>query len=260
MTARQATRTPQTRWTLDLTHAAPSAPGSVIDALTGGIGVAVPGSVLGALIERGLATDVTVDGHEADVEWAAQSTWMYRTEVARTGAGADVTLVLEGVDTFGTVRVDGVEVLTTDDMFHAWRVPLGVDNAPGAWNVEIELAPAEAVARENQAVNPLPRADMYEIPYNQVRKMACSFGWDWGPTTITAGLFRAAVVERTPVARLSGVRLSALWEGGARLTGAVEIAGEASSVLVCVLDGDDEPDPGARRRDGGCRVHRRRRC
>ncbi|MFV0286706.1 MAG: glycosyl hydrolase 2 galactose-binding domain-containing protein, partial [Demequina sp.] len=107
MTARQATRTPQTRWTLDLTHAAPSAPGSVIDALTGGIGVAVPGSVLGALIERGLATDVTVDGHEADVEWAAQSTWTYRTQVARTGDGADVTLVLEGVDTFGTVRVDG---------------------------------------------------------------------------------------------------------------------------------------------------------
>ena len=201
------TRTPLTDWTLTLAGPSPDTPQDAAAALTDGVPAAVPGSVLGALVERGLATDVTVDGAEQDVAWAAAGAWTYRTSVPRVGDGSRVRVVLEGVDTLATVRVDGTDVLEADDMFHRWTVDLGVDDAPGAWDVEVAFRPAEPAARAAEAAHPLPRADMYEIPFNQVRKMACSFGWDWGPTTMTAGLYRAAHIERTSSARLDRVLL-----------------------------------------------------
>ena len=43
-------------------------------------------------------------------------------------------------------------------------------------------------------------------PYNAIRKMACNFGWDWGPDLVTAGIWRQARIERWRTARLGAVR------------------------------------------------------
>ena len=39
------------------------------------------------------------------------------------------------------------------------------------------------------------RPNAYPEPFNYVRKMACSFGWDWGPTIAGAGIWRPARLE-----------------------------------------------------------------
>ena len=38
----------------------------------------------------------------------------------------------------------------------------------------------------------LAKGRVYPHPFNAVRKMACSFGWDWGPDLQTAGIWKAA--------------------------------------------------------------------
>ena len=35
-----------------------------------------------------------------------------------------------------------------------------------------------------------PRPHVNRHPYNAIRKMACNFGWDWGPDLVTAGIWR----------------------------------------------------------------------
>ena len=50
------------------------------------------------------------------------------------------------------------------------------------------------------------RPGAYPQPLNMVRKMACSFGWDWGPDLQTAGLWQPVTVERWRVARIAAVR------------------------------------------------------
>ncbi|MBU4335153.1 MAG: glycoside hydrolase family 2 protein, partial [Actinobacteria bacterium] len=50
------------------------------------------------------------------------------------------------------------------------------------------------------------RPAAYSAPFNYVRKMACSFGWDWGPDLRTAGIWRPVRVERWRTARLARVR------------------------------------------------------
>ncbi|WP_062213750.1 glycoside hydrolase family 2 protein [Demequina oxidasica] len=249
------TREALTIWRLFLGADSESAPAGVTAALTEGIPATVPGSVLGTLIEAGLASDVTVDGLEEDVAWATHCTWIYRTSVPRLGDGAHVTIDFEGVDTLATVRVDGNSVLETDDMFHAWSIELTDDahhahpssddtgdsavipalSAGKEWSVEVEFHPVLPVANALEASDPLPRADMYEIPFNQVRKMACSFGWDWGPTTITAGLWRGATVTRRCQASIDQLLLTTDWSNGASLSARLDIEGTADAVVATVV-------------------------
>ncbi|NJP99006.1 glycoside hydrolase family 2 protein [Streptomyces sp. PLAI1-29] len=66
-------------------------------------------------------------------------------------------------------------------------------------------------------------------PFNMIRKMACSFGWDWGPDLQTAGIWQPVRLERWTTARLAGVRpLVTVGEDGAgrvELHATVEHAG-----------------------------------
>ena len=64
----------------------------------------------------------------------------------------------------------------------------------------IHSATAYAEA-ELRRLGDLPRP--YPAPYNFIRKMACSFGWDWGPDLRTAGLWKPVRLERWGVARLA---------------------------------------------------------
>ena len=50
------------------------------------------------------------------------------------------------------------------------------------------------------------RPGPYPTPFNYLRKMACSFGWDWGPDLRTAGLWKPVRLERWKTARLASVR------------------------------------------------------
>ncbi|GFJ89188.1 beta-mannosidase [Phytohabitans rumicis] len=50
------------------------------------------------------------------------------------------------------------------------------------------------------------RPSAYEDPFNFIRKMACNFGWDWGPNGVTAGIWQPIGLHAWGVARLAGVR------------------------------------------------------
>ena len=230
------TREPIDRWTLLLGKSAGGSPGPDVELLRGGIPIVVPGSVLGELISRGIVADVAVDGTEEDVQWISDRSWIYRSVIVRRGDGARTRLIFEGIDTLATISIDGAAVQITDDMFHKWVVDLGTDDRAGDWVVEVEFHPALPVARAAEAIRPYPRADMYELPYNQVRKMACSFGWDWGPVTNTAGLWRAVAIERTLRGRIDRALLEGTWDGEAVVRGRVLCVGDVESITVDVRD------------------------
>ncbi|GGC00936.1 glycosyl hydrolase 2 galactose-binding domain-containing protein [Cellulomonas carbonis] len=227
-TAAGPVRTPLTDWTLhvrgSLDDLPPDVPTAARDALRDGLPVHVPTTALAALVAAGLAGDVTVDAHEEHVAWVAATPWELRTRIPRPADGERARLVLEGVQTVGRVVVDGEVRLEVADMFRRHVVELGVSHGPDgdpthgpggsapAWDVRVEVDPVLPVAQAAEAADPLPRADIYELPYNQVRTMACSFGWDWGPVTMTGGLWRPVLLETWSGARFEEVRLSAGWD------------------------------------------------
>ena len=50
------------------------------------------------------------------------------------------------------------------------------------------------------------RPNAYAEPFNFIRKMACNFGWDWGPTLVTAGIWQPIGLQTWSAARLAEVR------------------------------------------------------
>ena len=97
-----------------------------------------------------------------------------------------------------------------------------------AFRSPVRYANAQSVAL---GVRPRP----YPLPYDAIRKSACSFGWDWGIATSTSGIWRPVRLESWSIARLADVRVRRDVEWSRR---------------VGVVDVDVERRPG---RGGGAR-------
>ncbi|MEO7589509.1 MAG: glycoside hydrolase family 2 protein, partial [Arachnia sp.] len=75
----------------------------------------------------------------------------------------------------------------------------------GGQQLSVVFSPAVAYARELEGrLGERPHA--FAHPFNMIRKMACSFGWDWGPDLQTAGMWRPVRIERWHTARLVTTR------------------------------------------------------
>ncbi len=64
------------------------------------------------------------------------------------------------------------------------------------------------------------RPNAYPEPFHFIRKMACNFGWDWGPTLVTAGIWQEIGLHGWSVARLATVRPLVTVDGRHRPRGA----------------------------------------
>nr|WP_202806726.1 glycoside hydrolase family 2 protein [Kribbella catacumbae] len=165
----------------------------------------VPGCCHQDLLAAGHIPDPYLDRNELEVAWIGQADWRYDTTVAAIPLGCErVDLVFEGLDTVATVTVDGAEVGETRNMHRSYRFDVTQRVAAGAQlSVLFTSAYTEAEAVKEQLGE---RPNAYPEPFNYIRKMACSFGWDWGPTLVTAGIWRPVRLEGWSTARLANVR------------------------------------------------------
>jgi beta-mannosidase len=177
----------------------------------------VPGCVHTDLMAAGAIPDPYLDGNEEALRWMYDIDWRYATRLdpgsLRRDAAAQPTervdLVFDGIDTVATVRLrDGDEVVElgrTFNMHRSYRFDVTPHLHDRAVTLEVDLHSATAfAAAEEQRLQFRPRAS--PAPFNFIRKMACSFGWDWGPDLRTAGLWKPVRVERWSIARLAQVR------------------------------------------------------
>ncbi len=167
----------------------------------------VPGCVHSDLLAAGAIPDPYLDRNEDEVAWVGRADWHYETVLPVAGGSHERTdLVFEGLDTFAEVTVAGHVLGRTGNMHRGYRFDVTgptASGAPAGLSVGFTSAyvAAEALREELGA-----RPNAYPEPFNFVRKMACGFGWDWGPTLVTAGIWRPVRLERWSTARLASVR------------------------------------------------------
>ncbi|HEY5516309.1 MAG TPA: glycoside hydrolase family 2 protein [Pengzhenrongella sp.] len=167
----------------------------------------VPGSVHTDLLAAGLIPDPYLDRVEEDLVWAHRANWRYALEVAAVPADPDerVDLVFDGLDTVTTITLNGSVLGGTANMHRGYRFDVRPMLTAGANQLTVDfrsaLEHAEEVERELGK-----RSHTNTHPFNMVRKMACSFGWDWGPDLQTAGIWKPVRLERWRTARLAQVR------------------------------------------------------
>ncbi|ARQ67643.1 glycoside hydrolase family 2 protein [Streptomyces marincola] len=223
-----------------------AAAGPVPDHIAGRtIPAQVPGSAHLDLLAQDLIPDPYLDRVEEELVWAHRTDWRYATTVEAEVPAPDerVDLVFEGLDTVATVVLGGEVLGSTANMHRSYRFDVRHLLTGDAADLVVTFRSALAYAEEIQErLGSRPRA--YPHPMNTVRKMACSFGWDWGPDLQTAGIWKPVALERWRVARLAEVRpLVTVAEDG---TGRAEVhavversgLGDATELTLTAAIGD----------------------
>ncbi|MBB4711816.1 beta-mannosidase [Streptomyces luteogriseus] len=184
----------------------------------------VPGCVHTDLMAAGVIPDPFLGLGETEVAWVARRDWTYEREIGGSPGQEQTDLVFDGLDTVAEISLDGRLLGTVRNMHRSYR--FDVTGLSGRLSVRFVSAYAEAEAVRGR-VGERPAA--YAEPYQYLRKMACSFGWDWGPTLVTAGIWRPVRLERWSTARIARVRPLVTVEEG---TGVVELAVDVERTRV----------------------------
>lgn len=185
-----------------------SALSDVPEAARGTFGATVPGCVHTDLLAAGVIDDPYLGQNELETQWIGRADWRYSTTFAVTAEMLDaehLTLVCEGLDTVAEIALNGVRVAKTENMHVGYRFELKDGVREGENSLEISFRSPYAYAEAHrERLGELPNA--YPEPFNFIRKMACNFGWDWGPTLVTAGVWRELYLESWSGVRIKGVR------------------------------------------------------
>lgn len=204
----------------------------------GWIDARVPGTVYRDLQDAGRIPDPYIARHEADVQWVAERDWLWRLdfEVDAAEVRRHMALCFDGLDTIAQVWLDGRLIARSDNMFVPLQVALDPvrDLAPGPHRLVIRCDSALLHGRMLQArhgVRPLWNGDSSRL---YVRKAPYHYGWDWGPTLLTAGPWKPVRLQADDV-RLVSLH-SPVWLaddlGRARVDVALELAGMLDGIEV----------------------------
>ncbi|MET8078034.1 glycoside hydrolase family 2 protein [Streptomyces sp. NPDC005303] len=205
-------------------QATPLTDGWILRYEGGALPAVVPGCVHTDLLAAGVIPDPFLGRNESEVAWVGRREWTYETDLAATDGHEQTDLVFDGLDTVAEVLLDGQLLGRTRNMHRSYR--FDVTGMSGRLAVRFVSAYAEAEAVRGKLGE---RPAAYAEPYQYLRKMACSFGWDWGPTLVTAGIWRPVRLERWSTARIARVRPLVTVEQG---LGVVDLAVEVERARV----------------------------
>ncbi|WP_328779833.1 glycoside hydrolase family 2 protein [Streptomyces canus] len=206
-------------------QATPLTEGWILRHEGGELPAVVPGCVHTDLLAAGAIPDPFLGRNETDLAWVGRRDWTYETELPPVDGHEQTDLVFDGLDTVAEILLDGQLLGRTRNMHRSYR--FDVTGMAGRLAVRFVSAYAEAEAVRGKLGE---RPAAYSEPYQYLRKMACSFGWDWGPTLVTAGIWRPVRIERWSTARIARVRpLVTVGEQG---WGVVELAVEVERARV----------------------------
>ncbi|MFF7144234.1 glycoside hydrolase family 2 protein [Streptomyces nodosus] len=215
----------------------------------GGVTATVPGCVHTDLLTVGLIDDPYLDDNETRLTWIGRTDWTYRTTFTWRRDEHDRTdLLFAGLDTVAAVSLNGTVLGETANQHRSYRFPVRHLLHEGDNTLEVRFTAPYTYAEDlRDRLGERPGA--YTEPYPFIRKMACNFGWDWGPTLVTSGIWRPVTLESYSGDRIAQVRLLAdtgtdgvprltvaldvdRLDGTGELTAGVEVAGERARLTV----------------------------
>ncbi|MBB6251161.1 beta-mannosidase [Nitrospirillum iridis] len=176
----------------------------------------VPGAVQTDLLALGRIADPFYRDAEAGLQWIGLADWDYRTTLTvdeATLRHQHVDLMFQGLDTFADVSLNGGAILSADNMFRTWRVPVKTALRPGANTLTVALHSPIAKVQPWLLKQPYALPGEFDSAFgdepagkqtsNYVRKANYQYGWDWGPRYVTLGIWRPVRLEVWDGPRLS---------------------------------------------------------
>ena len=172
--------------------------------------VAVPGGIYTALYDAKLIPDPYFAQNEKLTQWPSRADWVFSRFFTLPPGFADakaVTLRLEDVDCFATVKVNGHEVGRTSNRFQRYDFDVKPFLKNGENRIEALFESTERISyaesnKYDRAYN-IANATVRQI--NLVRTVQCHGGWDWGITQMDTGFMGTIKLIASDVARIDYV-------------------------------------------------------
>ena len=172
----------------------------------------VPGTVHQDLIRHGQLPNPFWGTNEKKIQWVEEKDWEYRTQFTLTSeqlAHDAVQLMLEGLDTYADVYLNGSLILRSDNMF----VGHVVDVKPvlRAGNNKLHIYFHSPIRQtmpqwESTGFNYPADNDHHEKKLSiYTRKAPYSYGWDWGIRMVTSGIWRPVTLRMVNTALIDDV-------------------------------------------------------
>jgi beta-mannosidase len=205
------------------------------------IAATVPGCIHTDLLKAGKIPDPFYRDNESKVKWVGETDWKYKRafQVSDELLQRDrVLLRCEGLDTLATIKINGKEVGRADNMFRTWEYDVKSALHAGANEIEITFASPFPYMTSRKAELPAKMRDR-----SWVRKEPCQFGWDWGPTLVTCGIYKKIALVAFDTARLADVLILQDHSQKGRVDLQVQVAAETTraSALRAVVSVRDNP-------------------
>lgn len=175
-----------------------SGPWTLIRPATGKrYGAQVPGCVHEDLLRAGVIEDPFFRTNERDQICLARESWIYERTFAVKSAETNAALVFEGLDTLARVELNGALIGEANNMFRRWEFAVGSLLKQGRNTLRVVFASPLPLIERRHRERPLHSwGGPLETPGRAyVRKLPCSFGWDWGPVTVTAGIWKPVALR-----------------------------------------------------------------
>ncbi|KAJ3123964.1 hypothetical protein HK100_011427 [Physocladia obscura] len=209
----------------------------------------VPFDVHSTLIASGALADPFVGTREFDpaTEELAGFKWKAVARFAFVANAAEPELLhvlaFDGLDTVAEVFLNGVSVAKSNNMFVPLRIPVSKEQLKDENVVEVIFESATAVAKALEETHGAGRLWNGDSSRLHLRKTQYHWGWDWGPTFVTCGIwkdvrfesFQARIADLNTIIELNDslteatVKVELEVEGIASL---FSVPGETSAVIA----------------------------
>lgn len=149
----------------------------------------VPGTIQTDLLNLGEIPDPLILNNEDSIQWVSERNWDYKKSFSvssETLKKQKHFLQFDGLDTYATVLLNDSLILSANNAFRTWEVDIS-----DVLRLENELAIHFKSVDSIEAVEAakLPYV-LPESPRVFTRKPQFQYGWDWGPTIKTMGIWR----------------------------------------------------------------------
>jgi beta-mannosidase len=173
-----------------------------------GLAVAIPGTVHSNLFKAKLISDPFYGENEARLQWIHEIDWIYFTifDIPDSmNIDGQLFLQFEGIDTISEIYLNENLVGTTENMFRSYEF----DIKPFVRKVQNHLfikiiSPTKYGFEQEKKYGKLPVSFNSTRVY--LRKAQYSYGWDWGPSFPTLGIWKPVFLIQPDRARIKSVR------------------------------------------------------
>jgi beta-mannosidase len=138
----------------------------------------VPGCIHTDLRAAGKIPDPFYRDNENKLQWIGDKAWTYRRSFDVPAAFLTHEFVLlrcEGLDTIATVRVNGLQIARTDNMFRTYEFDMRQALHPGANTLEITFDATAPFIHPKDVQPAFPG-----LGGDFIRKEPCNYGWASG--------------------------------------------------------------------------------